>query len=202
MPVQSTRSNPFEGVPHVSVRSGDRLRERERPWTMETTLTKKQVREFTKVFTEHGKHYSITAQVRFDDQCGNGHNTFSITGEVWEASATGKRKGSDCVTCGCIHDEITKHFPALAPLIKWHLCSTDGPMHYVENTLYHASNRDHNGLLKGEFRQHAFRGIHQNGGVVGVPNWFLELPDKRDVYSHEKPAPVTLMEALRHHWRR
>lgn len=39
---------------------------------------------------------------------------------------------------GCIHDEVAKHFPELAHLIKWHLSSTDGPMHYVANTVYWA----------------------------------------------------------------
>lgn len=41
---------------------------------------------------------------------------------------------------GCIHDEIAEHFPELAPLIKWHLCSQEkGPMHYVANAQYWAS---------------------------------------------------------------
>jgi len=39
--------------------------------------------------------------------------------------------------CGCLHDEIRQHFPELAHLIKWHLVSTDGPLHYIANTLYH-----------------------------------------------------------------
>lgn len=37
-----------------------------------------------------------------------------------------------------IHDDIAKHFPELAPLLRWHLCSTDSPMHYVANALYWA----------------------------------------------------------------
>lgn len=39
---------------------------------------------------------------------------------------------------GCQHDEIVKHFPDLAHLVKWHLCSTDGPLHYIANALYWA----------------------------------------------------------------
>jgi hypothetical protein len=59
--------------------------------------------------------------------------------------------------------------------------------------VYHAGDKDHNGLRKGEFRQHTSRG-QQNGGVAGVPNWALELPDRQawDVYSHTKPEPVTI----------
>jgi hypothetical protein len=40
---------------------------------------------------------------------------------------------------GCCHDEVAKHFPELAPFIKWHLTSSDGPMHYIANTVYHAT---------------------------------------------------------------
>ncbi len=51
---------------------------------------------------------------------------------------------------GCIHGEIAKHFPELAPFIKWHLCSSDGPLHYVANTVYLAGDRDCWGLRRGE----------------------------------------------------
>lgn len=92
----------------------------------------------------YGEGAVIRAEMRFDDQCRNGHNTYSITGEV-------RRPGArDCITCGCIHEDIAASFPELSPLIKWHLVSTDGPMHYIANTVYHAGDRDHNGLRKGE----------------------------------------------------
>lgn len=152
-------------------------------------LTKHRVKTFgPKFYTENGVRCRITANVRYDDRCGNGHNTFSITGEIEEKRGNGNwQDGSG----GCIHEEIKKHFPELAPFIKWHLCSSDMPMHYAANAIYQAGNRDCNGLLKGEFRQHKSRG-GQNNGVAGVPNWVLELPERevRDVYATEKPAPV------------
>ena len=37
---------------------------------------------FTKLYTEDGRQYKITAEVRFDDECKNGHKTFAITGEI------------------------------------------------------------------------------------------------------------------------
>jgi hypothetical protein len=83
--------------------------------------------------------------LRFDDQCGNRHMDFSVTGTLYE-------NGKD-VAGGCLHEDVARFFPKLAPLIKWHLVATDQPMHYIANTVYHASNRDHNGLLKGERRQ-------------------------------------------------
>lgn len=168
----------------------------------DSILTKNQKKTFRAEYMENGKPVVIIAQVRHDDQCGNGHNTFSITGTIY---TTDRQPGEETTTAkdgrtlwsncgGCIHDEIAKHFPQLAPFIKWHLTSTDEPMHFVANTVYLAGDRDCHGLRKGEFRQHTSRGKIQNDGVEGVPNWVLELPERgaRDVYAHEKPAPVVL----------
>lgn len=91
--------------------------------TEESKLVKKQFRAYgPKEMRPNGAH--ITATVRFDDECKNGHNSFGITGSTTDGQG------------GCIHDLIAEHFPELAPFIKWHLCSTDGPMHYVANTVY------------------------------------------------------------------
>lgn len=111
---------------------------------------------------------------------------FSITGRLYQ---DGKMEA-----CGCLHDHIKEHCPQYAYLIKWHMCSIRGPMYYVENTIYLAGDRDHWGLRAGEFRQHTSRGRDQNGGVEGVLNWKLELPEglRRDVYAAECPPPVTL----------
>lgn len=151
----------------------------------ESKLTKSQKKIFGPVnfTTSYGESVLIKAEVRHDDQCGNGHNTFSITGSM------------DNGVCGCIHEEIAVAFPELAPFIKWHLISTDGPMHMVANTIYHAGNRDHWGLKKGEFRQHTSRGKHQANGVEGVPHWRLEIlgmPKEREIYATEKPDDMKL----------
>jgi hypothetical protein len=81
-------------------------------------------------FTKTVGKEKMVVTVRHDDECGNGHNTFAITMDVSEHGRF--------VMGGCCHDEVREHFPELAHLIKWHLCSTDGPMHYVANTVYHA----------------------------------------------------------------
>jgi hypothetical protein len=82
-----------------------------------------------------GVDATITTTVRFDDECGNGHNTFSITAEVM------RTHDSQILASGCMHEQIAVAFPELAPLIKWHLVSTDGPLHYIENTLYWLGRR-------------------------------------------------------------
>lgn len=157
----------------------------------QSKLTKKQVKTYgPKFYTEHGSQLRIVAEVRYDDECGDGHNSFAITATIDE-----KRGNQWRDYCGgCCHDEVAKHFPELAPYIKWHLFDATGPMHYIASTLYYAGDRDCWGLRKGEFRQHTSRGPNQNGGVEGVPNWVLELPDQaaRDVYSATKPEPVML----------
>lgn len=93
------------------------------------------------------KNLTVTARLRFDDECGNGHNSFSITGEIRDRR---ERRDDGVVSCGCIHEDIGKAFPELSDLIQWHLCGSDGPMHYVANTLYLAGDRDHRGKRAGE----------------------------------------------------
>lgn len=161
----------------------------ETPSLPASRLVKSQTKTYgPRFYTEGGQQYRITAEVRYDDQCGNGRNSFSITAEIDRKAGNGWREDS-----GCCHDEVAKHFPELAPFIKWHLTSSDGPMHYQSNVVYHAGDRDCWGLRKGEIRQHTSRG-KQNKGVEGVPNWELEIPEgmARDIYASEKPAPVVL----------
>lgn len=105
----------------------------------ESKLTYNQKKEFSKSIDSKTK---IQVCLRYDDQCKNGHNTFSITGSIYE---NGTR-----VSGGCIHEEIEKYFPEFKHLIKWHLMSSDGPMHYLENTLFLASDKDCWGKRKGE----------------------------------------------------
>ena len=69
----------------------------------------------------YSDEYTLRVVIRYDDECGNGHNSFSITSQN-----------------GCTHDLIASLCPDLAHLIKWHLCSSDGPMHYIANTMYYA----------------------------------------------------------------
>ena len=133
-----------------------------------TTLVKHQKKTFgPKVYRdEHGDQMRIKATVRHDDECGNGHNTFSITADIDQYRGGRWNEYSG----GCCHDEVAQHFPELAPLIKWHLCSTDGPMHYIANTMYHASDRDYRGLLAGEKRQ-------LRNGKTGLGVWEYVVRD-------------------------
>ena len=116
------------------------------PITAESKRTRKQVKTFTKTLPD--KFQKITVSVRWDDECGNGHNSFAITADIWKTDIKLNPVRWDMGSC--CHDEIKAAFPELAPLIKWHLCSSDGPMHYVANTVYNAEDRDCWGHRKGE----------------------------------------------------
>lgn len=94
---------------------------------------------------ENGEECRIVATVRHDDECGNGHNSFCITGDMY--SKRGRWVGG-----GRCDDDIAQAFPELAPFQKWNNVSTDGPMHYLSNTTYLAGDKDHNGLRAGEER--------------------------------------------------
>ena len=96
--------------------------------------------------TVDGEKVLMHAEIRFDDECHNGHNTFAITGHGWYD----RFKAHDWDFGGCCHEMIAKVFPELEPLIQWHLVSSDGPMHYPANTLYLAGDRDSWGRAKGE----------------------------------------------------
>jgi len=89
----------------------------------------------------------LIINIRYDDRCGNGYNSFAITGDLYVA---GRRGDRNLIACGCIHDQIKLLAPEYSHLIKWHCMNSDGPMHYLANSLYHASDKDHNGYKKGE----------------------------------------------------
>ena len=114
-------------------------------------LTKNQKKHIIKHFKENDKNYTLFINLRFDDECNNGHNSFAVTGSLYRGSYEVAPKNEKyLLSCGSIHDDITKYAPELAYLIKWHLTSTDGPMHYLANTLYNASDLDCWGRKKGE----------------------------------------------------
>lgn len=128
-------------------------------------------------WSENGQTYRGRVTLRFDDACGNGHNTFSITGEVDRLHRG--RWGED--SGGCIHELIAARMPEFAPLIKWHLCSSDGPLHYIANTVFLAGDRDCWGLRAGEFRRFVDK--------EGRPAWRVPYGE-RTAHSHERPAAI------------
>lgn len=78
--------------------------------------------------------YFVAAIISLDDKCGNGHEDFSLTGELIDRKAKGRDR---VVSCGCIHDEILAAMPELAPFAALHLSDWKGaPSHAAANAFY------------------------------------------------------------------
>lgn len=97
----------------------------------------------------------VDLEVSYDDNCGNKHNTFSLTHNAYVAHLVNKeeniyRKGSH-LSCGVASKELLeKFFPEYAHLEKFHGCTSHGPLYYLGNTLYHVGDKDCWGMKKGE----------------------------------------------------
>lgn len=116
----------------------------------DSILTKNQVKSYRCKLSESEE---LVVQVRWDDSCGNGHNSLGVTATMYDSRV---RRDGGWVAGGCLHDDILSAVRrGLIPqkvgnLIPFHLCSSDGPMQYLANVRYHASTKDHWGKLKGE----------------------------------------------------
>jgi hypothetical protein len=89
----------------------------------------------TKPIMVNGKNGRIVVNIRLNDECKNGHQDFSITGDIYTSPTSNADRYH--YTGGCIHDEIEKHFPQFKPFIKLHLCDFSGaPMYPQANGLY------------------------------------------------------------------
>jgi len=112
-------------------------------------LTKNQKKQFKKETIIDGKLALVVLNMKHDDDCNNGHNTFSMVVDIYEKygyQGEPTVKLSDGKTawlssCGCQHDVVEKVFFEFAHMIKWHLVSTDSPMHYIANSLYYAKEQ-------------------------------------------------------------
>lgn len=127
----------------------------------------------------YSKGAEIRVNARFDDHCGNGHNEFAITADIY--------RGRVFEAGGCLHEDIAANFPELKRFIKWHLVSTKGPFHYIANTVYLAGNRDHNGLLRGETKQIV-------NGRTGIPSWILDTHQAPKIIESETRPAAPSME--------
>jgi len=88
-----------------------------------------------KRYTEGADKYRIRARYGMDYEFARKASQaphFSITAEINRLH--GRRWMEDAG--GMLHGEVAMHFPMLEPYLKWHLVSTDGPMHYLENAQY------------------------------------------------------------------
>lgn len=133
--------------------------------------------------------YELRVYVTWDDQCGNGSNTFYYREEVVLAHSNrmSERIGLDHAAVVPLLSDIPPETRALA---KWNGCHPFGPWYYIENTVYFANDKDCHGLRKGERRQ-------IRNGRTGLPAWNLVAidADGNEVELHKLPKNPNAEEA-------
>jgi hypothetical protein len=81
----------------------------------------------------------IYVNIRLNDECKNGHEDFSITGDIYEAGQP--KIDRYHIAGGCIHSQILAHFPEFKIFIELHLSDFKGiPMYAIGNGFYHLKN--------------------------------------------------------------
>lgn len=87
-------------------------------------------------YTDNGVQCRLTVKAELSYLKGNSAPYFSLTADLDEQSKTGRWRE---IAGGCMHDEIAKHAPKYAPLIRLHLSDIYGvPMHAAGNANYMA----------------------------------------------------------------
>lgn len=90
----------------------------------------------TRAFPSYGKGRPlIHVDAKAYTLGGNQHPYFSITATVDDQWT---RRNNDCRSCDCLHDEILRLWPVLAPIVALHLsdANTGEPMHAEANGWY------------------------------------------------------------------
>lgn len=117
----------------------------------------------------------LEVEIRLNDECGNGHDDFAITGTLYE----GKRD----VMGGCIHDEILKADPSLQIFVDLHLHDNYGAaMFCVSNSHYHLTNG------KPELAQKSL--MLTDAELAALVAAKLESEDELRVWIHENGLPT------------
>ncbi len=85
----------------------------------------------------------LIISMRCDDECKNGHDTFSITADIYK-KGTKVFSDRNWLSGGCQHEEIVNAKKSLAPLVALHLSDGDGvPMYAIENGYYYMTNSEY-----------------------------------------------------------
>ena len=107
-------------------------------------------KEFTKKYKNNfDQNESIIVEIRLSDPCRNGYDDFAITATTYNIRGHWQ-------SCGCLHDEILKHFPEFQIFVDLHLCDDNGiPMYPIANNPYTGFFA----VQKGQSAIHAIQGV-------------------------------------------
>jgi hypothetical protein len=153
-------------------------------------------------------------EIRCDDECKNGHDTFAITATITKKNPCDKSHFDAVYYAptdkyyahdmgGCLHDEILAVMPSLKPFIDLHLSDGNGvPMYAVENGKYHMTNKEvfTKYLRLTDSQANEFYALPTNG----VKNWNLLFTEKiESMYpqwlSEANKAKELLSELIKNH---
>lgn len=82
----------------------------------------------------NGNTFTVTVTVPGEYSYGQKSDHFSVTAEE---RTQDRRVRDPIVACGCMHDDVLRHFPKLADVVALHLADTFGvPMHAEANGWY------------------------------------------------------------------
>ena len=147
----------------------------------DSVRTLKNVQSIVKTYTtERGLPARLVIEVRWDDSCRNGENSFAVTANESEYENGRWRETQG----GCLHELIAQQAPELAHAIPYHLFSAKGPMHYFANTVFLAGDKDCWGSAKGD---------HQIGRRDNLPLWQLPVSPFTVKTGVEQPAPYVVL---------
>ena len=80
----------------------------------------------------------LAVSVRWDDASGGGPNRLSLTKSRYSKTR------EKYISLGALDEETAaQFFPHLLPLLPYQLTSAEGPLHYFEDTIFHAGNIKH-----------------------------------------------------------
>lgn len=104
----------------------------------EPETTDKLVYKTSKTYEEDGDLYKLEVTISLDDECNNGHCTFSATGDIYQVYNNCPK---DIAKMGAIHEDIIKFFPELKIFTELHVRDCHGvPMCPVVNGTWHLKN--------------------------------------------------------------
>jgi hypothetical protein len=124
-----------------------------------------------KEYTERGQKFRIKATYGLDYEFARGSSQapyFSVTAVIERGHRNGRWTD---YSAGTQHDAIIRHFAGLSSYLKWHLVSTQEPMHYLANAKYWWEKMTGTSKWKSEPHEpnpeNAFRSAIVYGGVPG-----------------------------------
>lgn len=141
-------------------------------------------------------------ELREEGDRGDLSPAFSVTGDLYESHGTWSgaaqsRNGREADSCGCIHEEITRAFPELEPLIRLHLSDPAGvPMHAEANAYYFATD----GHLAYELKNYGQEYVERHGTGLERAKRTLRVDEIPAGALESREAFAAFVDSLRPQW--